>query len=547
MLSLDSLRSEKLGENHKLLEINLIYDQFQYKLETFYFWLLDFLRDGLKLKVEKISDKYGASPGSYFFGEMGQRLSALINNAQGLGKVINDLARTIISILNEYKLLESKLKLCEDIKSSDPQKALAAYKALKSLWVDNVDSQKGGASILSLTRGEYLFHTLQDVFMIYELKDHLKTLLDTGFISKELYNELQKKDISELERQNIINQRVISIVKSRLAEFYNWLIPYEKELRSRRDILKAYLIHEINAFVTYTEFARPYFRYARRLLMKDYKIPDVVSIFETTIVELTLLASGDEKEIEYWDASTNSKKTKVYIPIHEISIKFRALPTSVMSSGRTNMYSFLGRTDFYFRTYLLTKDEYEDLLANEEAQDLLFIQGMTDEFLKSVAEAICTVMLWDKLKSNKTLREIVKKHLGYDPLRPEDIQWTKQLMDELKKADPNLFRGITWIRKYLPEKKNEQSDNNTQQTSQSTEMNITRIFPFTELLVNVIRKLFLFILSFPKKTEEYVLEYQKNKVESTYKETLSQTKQDTIDLGWKIYEVFKKTFGLLSW
>ena len=549
MPSLDELRAEKVGDKHKLLEVNLIYDQFQYKLETFYFWLVDFIRDGLKLKVEKISDQFGGSPGSYFFGEMGQRLAALLSQGRGLGELINTLARTIISILNEYKLIESKLKLCDDLKSDDVQKALAAYKALKSLWIDNVDIQKGGASIRSLTMGDYMFHTLQDVFMLYELKDHLKSLLDSGIIGKALFEELQNKDISELERQNYINQRVISIAKSRLAEFYNWLGPYERELRARRDILRAYLIHEVNAFVTYTEFAKPYFRYARKLLMKDYNTPDVVTVFETAIIELTLLASGSETSIEYWDDSTNSTKTKTYVPVHEISIRFRAMPTSVTSSGRTTMYSFLGRTDFFFRTYLLTKEEYEDLIATEEAQDLLFIQGMTDEFLKAVAEAVCTTLVWDKVQSDENLRKKLEELLGYSPMRPEDVKWNKKIMDELKSVKPDLFRGVEWIRKYLPDanQKKEEKKEEEAPKEESSKTFIFKVFPFTELIYKAIEKILLFVLAFPKKAEEFSIEYKKKNVMSKYEEALSTLKKDTLDTGWKIYEVFKKTFGLLAW
>ena len=548
MLSLKDLQKEKVGDKHKLLEVKLIYDQLQFRLESFYFWLVDFLRDGLKLNVEKVSDAFGASAGSFFLGNLGQRMAALLNQGKSLGETINAIARTIIAILNEYKLIETRVKLYDDIKSSDKEKALAAFKALKSIWMDNVDSQKGGASLLNL-RSKLGFATIVDVFMMYELPSKLKELCDKGVISKELYEDLSKRSLESLEEKNIINQRVLNIVKSRLEEFYNWIELSEREIRARKDILKAYLIHEVNAFVFYTEFARPYFRFARKLLMKEYNTPDIANVFETAIIELTLLATGEEKEIEEWDDKKEDTKKVKYVPLYEVSMRFRALPTIATQSGNNIMYSYIGRTDFYFRAYLVTKEELDEIKVSEEIEDLLYIQGMTEDFLRAVAEAIFNVFLWEHIQRDPGLKSKVAEFLKKKPddiKKPEDIKWSKELVDLIKKERPELLRGIEWIKKYLPEQKTKE-DKKEEKKEEDKENVVLSVMPFLEVLYDLFERVALFILTYPRKIEDIQKQRKKKLIEKKKEEELEDLKSDTVDLGWTIYEIFKKAFRLLCW
>ncbi|HIP66556.1 MAG TPA: hypothetical protein EYH09_00295 [Candidatus Nanopusillus sp.] len=548
MLSLKDLQNEKIGDKHKLLEVKLIYDQSQFRLETFYFWLVDFLRDGLKLNVEKVSDAFGASAGSFFLGNLGQRMTALLNQGKSLGETINAIARTIISILNEYKLVETRVRLYDDIKSSNPERALAAFKALKSIWMDNVDSQKGGSSLLNL-RSRLSFATIADIFMMYELPSKLRELYAKGVISKELYEELSKRNLESLEEKKIINQKVLNIVKSRLEEFYNWIELSEKEIRARRDILKAYLIHEINAFVFYTEFARPYFRLARKLLMKDYNTPDIANVFETAIIELTLLATGGEKEIEEWDDKKDDTRKIKYIPLYEVSMRLRALPTIATQSGNNFMYSYIGRTDFYFRSYLITKEELDEIRVSEEIEDLLYIQGMTEDFLRAVSEAIFNVFLWDHIQRDPNLKAKVAGFLRKSPneiTKPEDIKWSKELVDLIKRERPELLRGIEWIKKYLPKQKTKE-DKKEEKKSKDEENAVLSVMPFLEVLYELFEKIVLFILTYPRKIEDIQKQRRKKAIEKKRDEVLKDLKNSTVDLGWTIYNVFKKTFKLLSW
>jgi|GEM_PF-1422125 len=560
-IKIDDLRNEKIEDNkHKILEIKLIFDNPNIKMEQIYFWLVDFIRDSLKMDINKLSDDFTSSVGSSFFGEMGQRLTNVLNNARSLAELINGLTRTIISILNEYKQLYSIYVLYENLLSKDPkdsEEAIASYLELKDRWLSYVDSARGAGALRNLQASR--FPSIIDLFLLADLKSELEKFKNKKLIGEELYNALFNnsentvpRDLNELLNNGIINRRIYNLLNSRLIEFYSWLENNRKILYDRIILLKSYLKHELSSLLYYVEFAKPYFKFARKLLQNPDQPIDVVNAFETSIINISLMANQKEIKVKDYDEKEGKEIEKSYIPLYEIDMKARAIPTVVgRSDTYTKMYSFLGRIDIVLRAYLVEKDEYDSIIINQESEDLAYITGLTDDYIKSMSDLILEMFLYDIIKNDENLLKIVSEKSNAKPEEikndPYKIRWTKELLEELEKDEriKRALSSITWIKKYLEsEKKEEKKDKSEEKKEEKKESSISLIFPN---LGNIIIWLLKTISTFGKDIKNIEKNAKKKVIEEERKPIIEETKEKTIDSAWKIYMTFKKTFNMLNY
>jgi len=557
-IKIDDLRNEKIEDNkHKILEIKLILDNPNIRMEQIYFWLVDFIRDSLKMDINKLSDDFTSSVASAFFGEMGQRLSNVLNNARSLAELINALTRTIISILNEYKQLYSIYVLYENLLSKKPEEAIASYLSLKDRWLSNVDSSRGAGALRNLQASR--FPSIVDLFFLADLKSELEKLKNKKLIGEELYNELFNnekntvpRDLNELLNNGIINRRIYNLLNSRLIEFYSWLENNKKILYDRIILLKSYLKHELSSLLYYVEFAKPYFKFARKLLQSPDQPVDVVNAFETAIINITLMANQKEIKVKDYDEKEGKEIEKSYIPLYEIDMKARAIPTVVgRTDSYTRMYSFLGRIDIVLRAYLVEKEEYDSIIINQESEDLAYITGLTDDYIKSMSDLILETFLYDIIKNDENLLKIVAEKSNAKPEEikndPYKIKWTKELVEELEKDEriKRALSSITWIKKYLDsEKKEKKEDKKGEKKEEKKESSISLIFP---ILGNIIMWLLKIISTFGKDIVSIEKNIKKKTIEEERKSIIEETKEKTIDTAWKIYMTFKKTFNMLNY
>jgi len=557
-IKIDDLRNEKVEDNkHKILEIKLILDNPNIRMEQIYFWLVDFIRDGLKMDINKLSDDFTSSVGSSFFGEMGQRLANVLNNARSLAELINTLTRTIISILNEYKNLYSVYVLYENLLSKNPEEALVSYLSLKERWLSNVDYKRGAGALINLQASR--FPSIVDLFFLADLKSELERFKNKKLIGEELYNKLFNnpentvpRDLNELFNNGIINRRIYNLLSSRLMEFYSWLENNKKILYDRIVLLKSYLKHELSSLLYYVEFAKPYFKFARKLLQNPDQPVDVVNAFETAIINISLIANQKEVKVKEYDEKEGKEIEKTYIPLYEIDMKTRAIPTVVgRVDTHTRMYSFLGRIDIVLRAYLVEKEEYDSIIINQESEDLTYITGLTDDYIKSMSNLILEVFLYDIIKSDEKLLKIVAEKSDAKPEEirndPYKIRWTRELIEELEKDEriKRALSSITWIKKYLDsEKKEKKEDKKEEKKEEKKESSISLIFP---TLGNIIMWLLKVISTFGKDIESIEKNIKRKSIEEERKLIIEETKEKTIDTAWKIYMTFKKTFNMLNY
>jgi hypothetical protein len=557
-IKIDDLRNEKIEDNkHKILEIKLILDNPNIKMEQIYFWLVDFIRDSLKMDINKLSDNFTSSVASSFFGEMGQRLSNVLNNARSLAELINSLTRTIISILNEYKQLYSVYVLYENLLSENSDEAIASYTELKDRWLSYVDSNRGAGALRNLQASR--FPSIVDLFFLADLKSELEKFKNKKLIGEKLYNSLFNnqentvpRDLNELFNNGIINRRIYTLLNSRLIDFYSWLENNKKVLYDRIILLKSYLKHELSSLLYYVEFAKPYFKFARKLLQSPDQPVDVVNAFETSIINISLIANQKEIKVTEYDEKEGKEIERSYIPLYEINMKARAIPTVV---GRTDsysrMYSFLGRIDIVLRAYLVEKGEYDSIIINQESEDLAYITGLTDDYIKSMSDLILETFLYDIIKSDEKLLKIVADKSNVKPEEikndPYKIRWTKELLEELEKDEriKRALSSIMWIKRYLDsEKKEKKEDKREEENEEKKESSISLIFP---TLGNIIIWLLKIISTFGKDIVSIEKNIKKKTIDEERKSIIEETKEKTLDTAWKIYMTFKKTFGMLNY
>ncbi|MEM2605163.1 MAG: hypothetical protein QXI41_01245, partial [Candidatus Pacearchaeota archaeon] len=184
----------------------LVYDSTAEQLEPIYFWILDFMQEG-GMEVEKLVDTFSASVGGGYFSELGAKASKMQEEAMKILGAVNTVLKSIINLLYDLKEFEIRLQIYKDLK--DPKKKDAALLALKQIWMDKVDIQRGRGSINVMT-SDLNFMTLRDAFMA-------------------------AKSVEDVDKMDL-NERVKRVLKPRLAEFFDWVKRSEKELTTRFEL-----------------------------------------------------------------------------------------------------------------------------------------------------------------------------------------------------------------------------------------------------------------------------------------------------------------------
>ncbi|MCS7134376.1 MAG: hypothetical protein NZ889_00755 [Candidatus Pacearchaeota archaeon] len=344
----------------------LIYDSTAEQLEPVYFWILDFMQES-GLEVEKLVDNFSASVGGGYFAELGARATKMQEEAMKILGTVNTVLKSIINLLYDLKEFEIRLQIYKDLK--EEKKKDAALLALKQIWMDKVDIQRGRGSINALTY-DLNFVTLRDAFMAAK----------------------SPEDVDKMD----LNERVKRILKPRLLEFFDWVKRSEKELNMRFELEKQYLKSQVNSLKLYTSWAKPYLRAAEQLRMKEtsLKEPSLVNAFNTILLELTLLG---KKKIKIVDeialgnlpkSMKNYKQKRDYYACVLLDFNFRGIPTRTAHGH----FIFGGRAEVDFKAFTLNSEELSFFQKKLEEQELYemfkFVEGATEESLKQIQKDI---------------------------------------------------------------------------------------------------------------------------------------------------------------
>lgn len=349
-------------EEHKL-----IYDSASDSLEPVYFWVLDKANEFFGGDVEKLIDNFTSSPGSGHFSELGAKATRMQEEAMKILGAANQVIKSILNLIYDLKEFEIRLSHYEATRSKDKDKREAGFLSLKQIWMDNVDIKRGVGSINSLSRGELMFATLRDAFMIAK----------------------SPEDVENID----LNDRVKRILKPRIQEFLEWKDASERELKKRYEIEKTYLKSQVSSLQLYTRWVKPYLRAAAQLEMKDSKNPGLVAAFNTIVMELTLFGKKAIKPADavYEDQTlplkfANLKFKRKYYSCILIEFLFRGIPQTVQR--QQVHYTFGGRSEVSFKAYALNEDEVALLQKKLKESDVMdafeLAAGVTDETLDQI-------------------------------------------------------------------------------------------------------------------------------------------------------------------
>src|SRR3990167_881306 len=129
----DEIVPKSLGD-HKI-----VYDSSSETLEPLYFWTVDFM-ENRGLSPEKLIDNFASSPGSGHFAELGQRATIMQQQGAKILGDVNTVLRSVLNIIYDLKEFRIRLSQYDDLKT---EKKEVAVLALKQVWIDKVDINKG--------------------------------------------------------------------------------------------------------------------------------------------------------------------------------------------------------------------------------------------------------------------------------------------------------------------------------------------------------------------------------------------------------------------
>jgi hypothetical protein len=342
----------------------IVYNSPSETLEPVYFFLLD-LVESFGYDVEKLSDNFTSTPGSGHFADLGQRATKMQEEGMKILGSINTVIRSIVNLLYDLKEWRIRLQQYDDYHSKDRDKKFSAVLALKQIWLDKVDINKGQSSVKAMALGQAGFQTLLD-----------------GFFAADDEKAVDKIDL---------NDRVKRILKQRIHEFLLWIDYSEQELRKRYSIERSYLKSQLSSLKLYSRWARPYIKAAIKLEQKEQgRKPRLVDTFNSILLELTLLG---KKKVDIKSAITSGdlpvgfdkmKNLREYYSIVLLDYEFNGIP----QRGQQGQYLFGGKVIITFRSYALNKDELEMIDRELEKSDIAYAtqiaSGVTDESLEQI-------------------------------------------------------------------------------------------------------------------------------------------------------------------
>lgn len=401
----------------------ITYDAYGSGLESIYFWLLDKIDKEYDdvIKIHKLVDNFVSSSGSAHFSEMGMKATKMQEEGMKMLVSANQVLKSVLNLLYDLKEFKLRLDLYDKyFKSKDAKEKQAAILSLKQLWMDSVDTKRGNSAIKVMAQN-FDYVTIIDAFMATNSLDDVMKSPEKGGLD--------------------LNERVRRILQQRISEFFVWVKESEVELRKRFEIEKIYLKSQVNALKLYARWAKPYLRSAQQLEQKASPTAALVTTFNTSLFELTLLIEGEYLSIEdvgkgNLPAMFKKPDARSYRSIMIVEFKFRSVPERAQQGG----YGFRGKVEITFTSYALNEQELKILINEIERDDLedtlKLIEGATTESLEKLQEEIDSFLSdapdKNEKKSEKENNDSNPFSALFSLFKPKEKKKDKKSEDDLK-------------------------------------------------------------------------------------------------------------------
>jgi hypothetical protein len=386
----------ELDEKKKISEYYLEIEEPGSGVEGHYFWVLNFLKSddpsGLGYKeIYKIKDIYSASETSSYFGMVEQRKGTQQEKVTQYLGLINNMIRSLFQMTNELKTIDERYHYYKKIKEGDEDAEIA----LKSIWVDLVEGGvKSPGSVTGLA-AQVGFVILPDLFFKIHPKD-----------------ESEIKKYVEALKEDGINNKVREVLTRKLYQYLNWRGKTEKALEQRRSFILKYLRQQYGSIKLYIGWVRPYLKNLKKLQMAQKERAELVTAFETSVIELEILAK--------------MKIGDTYHPCIKVSFEYVAIPQMAYQRDYQRGAIHTGLSKIKIQSYALTDDEIKEYMDSQEEEDF--------ELLKSLNESMDA--LGEDLKSY--LKEAGEKFKEDEPKPVEK----KGMFSEMFSPFTGIFKGL---------------------------------------------------------------------------------------------------------
>ncbi|MFA5141427.1 MAG: hypothetical protein WC471_00460 [Candidatus Woesearchaeota archaeon] len=397
----------------------IVLESFGMNVEEPYFWMLNMFREGLQFNdIKKLKDIFTATETSSLFGLTGTRLEREQTLAMQYMAQIGRFVKELFGMINELKKLDYRLEMYtesnkkfrdKDDPKIDRPESQAAEVALKSMWIELVEGgAKNPSSVIGLAR-EVGFATLPDLFFTSDAKS--------------------TDDIDKNVDKLLFNDKVKSVLKSKLFAYFSWKETTFKEWKNRRSFLIKYLRQHYEIIKTYMNWVRPYLLHAKRLGMNKGRLEsaDLVGAFEQSLIEIEFLAK---------------KKGKAYTKCIVASFLYKTRPAlefqreSFQHKGPIHV----GRAEITLRAYTWTPDQVKAFETMRNEEDL--------ELLGSIDSSIDAAMNMFREDIKKYLKEAGEKFIEDDKAKMPEKKVERPPFDlmepfrELAKAAAEPFKMI---------------------------------------------------------------------------------------------------------
>ena len=370
-------------------------------LEPYYFHMLKSL--GIEgFEVHKTKDLFAASEMSSFWGDMARRRGEQEQKAMQLMGTINGMIKDLFKIMREISIIDQRVGLYEKSFTGDR----AGDSGLKDVWISLVEGgSKNPTSVIGLAT-QVGFIALPDYFYTTQIKRE-----EQGKEAETMVNTI----VDKLYGDNI-SEKLSYTLKRKLEQFVMWREITYKELITRRNFTIGVLKTLISELKLYTDWVRPYVKSIRKLKNSysgeakghsigelETKNPELVSSFETSIVELELKAVKTKKE--KWGDN---------VFVAKITFKQTTSPAESFQKNYQKGFTHRGNVTIEIKGYHYTQEEWDKENEKDNKDFIDFLTENVDSTIGSLKEQLEKMMKDDYyklmgLKESEIEEELKKK------------------------------------------------------------------------------------------------------------------------------------------
>lgn len=362
-------KKRKMVEFDKAItEYNLEIEEPGAGIERFYFWILNFLKTeyphGLGFEnIYKIKDIYSATETGSYFGMVEQRKGLQQEKVSHYLGLLGNMTKTLFQIVRELRIIDERYKYYKESLEGNEESEIA----LKSIWVDMVEQGARNPSSVTGLASQVGFIILPDLFY----KVHPKT-----------EDEIQK--YMKALREDGINEKTIEVLSRKLKQYMVWKEKTEKELSQRRNFVLKYLRQQYNSSKLYISWVRPYLRNLKKLQMHQQERPELVTAFDTSVIELEILAvKGKEieeliKEEKKNEEDNKKEIKKKYFPCIKVTFEYVAIPQMAYQKEYQRGAIHTGVSKIKITSHIGTQEDIKEYFKKQEEEDLELLTSLNE-------------------------------------------------------------------------------------------------------------------------------------------------------------------------